>query len=81
MNPRAEQGVARAAFELALRRNRKVTAVHKANVLKLSDGLFLGARFSWLEVALGSFALTVPVFAACIPLARSFPPLATQSGI
>jgi isocitrate/isopropylmalate dehydrogenase len=33
--------VARAAFELALRRRRKVTAVHKANVVKLSDGLFL----------------------------------------
>jgi isocitrate/isopropylmalate dehydrogenase len=33
--------VARAAFELALRRKRKVTAVHKANVVKLSDGLFL----------------------------------------
>jgi 3-isopropylmalate dehydrogenase len=33
--------VARAAFEIAARRRRKVTAVHKANVLKLSDGLFL----------------------------------------
>jgi 3-isopropylmalate dehydrogenase len=33
--------IARAAFELARRRNRKVTAVHKANVVKLSDGLFL----------------------------------------
>jgi 3-isopropylmalate dehydrogenase len=33
--------VARAAFELAGRRSGKVTAVHKANVLKLSDGLFL----------------------------------------
>ncbi|WP_049570973.1 isocitrate/isopropylmalate dehydrogenase family protein [Streptomyces sp. SBT349] len=33
--------VARAAFELARGRRRKVTAVHKANVLKLSDGLFL----------------------------------------
>jgi isocitrate/isopropylmalate dehydrogenase len=34
--------VARAAFELARRRRkRKVTAVHKANVVKLSDGLFL----------------------------------------
>jgi 3-isopropylmalate dehydrogenase len=33
--------VARAAFELARRRRRKVTAVHKANVLKLTDGLFL----------------------------------------
>ncbi|WP_454762276.1 isocitrate/isopropylmalate dehydrogenase family protein [Caulobacter segnis] len=33
--------VARAAFALAQGRRRKVTAVHKANVLKLSDGLFL----------------------------------------
>ncbi|MFJ2621260.1 isocitrate/isopropylmalate dehydrogenase family protein [Glutamicibacter sp. NPDC087344] len=33
--------VARAAFELAQGRRQKVTAVHKANVVKLSDGLFL----------------------------------------
>ncbi|MCP5150245.1 MAG: isocitrate/isopropylmalate dehydrogenase family protein [Ectothiorhodospiraceae bacterium] len=33
--------IARAAFELAMRRRRKVTAVHKANVLKVTDGLFL----------------------------------------
>jgi isocitrate/isopropylmalate dehydrogenase len=33
--------VARTAFELARRRKRRVTAVHKANVLKLTDGLFL----------------------------------------
>ncbi|MDB5707325.1 MAG: leuB [Sphingomonas bacterium] len=33
--------VARAAFAIAMTRNRRVTAVHKANVLKLSDGLFL----------------------------------------
>jgi isocitrate/isopropylmalate dehydrogenase len=33
--------LARAAFELARTRKRKVTAVHKANVLKVSDGLFL----------------------------------------
>jgi 3-isopropylmalate dehydrogenase len=33
--------IARAAFVLARGRRRKVTAVHKANVLKLSDGLFL----------------------------------------
>lgn len=34
--------IARAAFELARRRpRRKVTAVHKANVLKVSDALFL----------------------------------------
>jgi isocitrate/isopropylmalate dehydrogenase len=33
--------VATAAFDLARGRRRKVTAVHKANVLKLTDGLFL----------------------------------------
>jgi len=34
--------IAEAAFELAMRRPRKkVTAVHKANVLRVSDGLFL----------------------------------------
>jgi 3-isopropylmalate dehydrogenase len=33
--------VARTAFELARERRKKVTAVHKANVVKLSDGLFL----------------------------------------
>ena len=38
---RASSRVARAAFDLARGRRRKVTAVHKANVVKLSDGLFL----------------------------------------
>jgi len=33
--------IATAAFELARRRRKKVTAVHKANVLKVTDGLFL----------------------------------------
>ena len=33
--------IARQAFELAARRRKKVTVVHKANVLKISDGLFL----------------------------------------
>ena len=33
--------IAEAAFALAMRRRRKVTAVHKANVLRVSDGLFL----------------------------------------
>jgi isocitrate/isopropylmalate dehydrogenase len=33
--------VSRSAFSLAMGRNRRVTAVHKANVLKLTDGLFL----------------------------------------
>lgn len=38
---KASSAVARTAFELASQRSGKVTAVHKANVLKLSDGLFL----------------------------------------
>jgi isocitrate/isopropylmalate dehydrogenase len=38
---KGSERVARAAFELATHRRRKVTAVHKANVLKLSDSLFL----------------------------------------
>jgi 3-isopropylmalate dehydrogenase len=33
--------IAEAGFMLAMGRNRKVTAVHKANVLRVSDGLFL----------------------------------------
>jgi 3-isopropylmalate dehydrogenase len=33
--------IARAGFELAQRRRKRVTLVHKANVLKLGDGLFL----------------------------------------
>ena len=33
--------IVESAFALALRRRRKVTAVHKANVLRVSDGLFL----------------------------------------
>jgi len=38
---RASDRIARTAFELARKRRRKVTAVHKANVLKVTDGLFL----------------------------------------
>lgn len=38
---KASARVARAAFDLARGRRKKVTAVHKANVVKLSDGLFL----------------------------------------
>jgi isocitrate/isopropylmalate dehydrogenase len=34
--------LAKAAFGLAMKRRHKVTAVHKANVLKLSEGVFLG---------------------------------------
>ncbi|MGW5587330.1 isocitrate/isopropylmalate dehydrogenase family protein [Streptomyces sp. NPDC003857] len=41
VSARASARIARAAFELARGRRHKVTAVHKANVVKLSDGLFL----------------------------------------
>jgi 3-isopropylmalate dehydrogenase len=33
--------IAEAAFKLAMQRRRKVTCVHKANVLRMSDGLYL----------------------------------------
>jgi 3-isopropylmalate dehydrogenase len=35
--------IARAACELAMQRDKRVTAVHKANVLKICDGMFLDA--------------------------------------
>ncbi len=35
------QRISRTAFDLARLRRKKVTAVHKANVLKMTDGLFL----------------------------------------
>jgi 3-isopropylmalate dehydrogenase len=38
---RASERIARSAFALAGTRRRKVTAVHKQNVMRLSDGLFL----------------------------------------
>lgn len=38
---RACRAVAHAAFDLARQRRNRVTAVHKANVMKMSDGLFL----------------------------------------
>jgi isocitrate/isopropylmalate dehydrogenase len=47
--------IAEAAFALAMQRRRKVTAVHKANVLRVSDGLYLectravAARFPQVE--------------------------------
>jgi isocitrate dehydrogenase (NAD+) len=41
---KASERIVRSAFEYAKRENReKVTAVHKANIMKLSDGLFLEA--------------------------------------
>ncbi len=37
----ASQRIARTAFELAIQRDKHVTMVHKANVLKITDGLFI----------------------------------------
>ncbi len=39
---RASRRIALAAFDLASRRRRRVVAVHKANVMRLTDGIFLG---------------------------------------
>ncbi len=39
----ASTRIARTAFELAMTRRKKVCVVHKANVLRVSDGLFLDA--------------------------------------
>jgi 3-isopropylmalate dehydrogenase len=41
VSAQASRRIAEAAFRLAKRRRKKVTAVHKANVLKLGEGLFL----------------------------------------
>ena len=41
ISARASRRIGLAAFRLARRRRRKVTAVHKANVLKVTEGLFL----------------------------------------
>jgi len=41
---RASRRIARSAFDHARREGRKkVTAIHKANIMKLSDGLFIGS--------------------------------------
>ena len=37
----ASMRICKQAFELAQQRNKKITVVHKANVLRISDGLFL----------------------------------------
>jgi 3-isopropylmalate dehydrogenase len=41
VSAQASRRIAAAAFRLAKRRRRKVTAVHKANVLRVGEGLFL----------------------------------------
>lgn len=40
---KASERIARFAFDMARRRRKTVTAVHKANVMKKTDGLFLSA--------------------------------------
>ncbi len=40
---RASTRIARRAYELAMKRRKKVTLIHKANTFRLSDGLFLEA--------------------------------------
>jgi 3-isopropylmalate dehydrogenase len=40
---KASERIARRAYELAMKRRRKVTLIHKANTFRLSDGLFLEA--------------------------------------
>jgi isocitrate dehydrogenase (NAD+) len=50
----ASERIARYAFEYAVaNRRRKVTAVHKANIMKLSDGLFLESCRTVAEEYLG----------------------------
>lgn len=52
----ASERIARVAFEMAMQRRKKVTVVHKSNVLKLTCGLFLdtaeklGANYPGVEV-------------------------------
>ncbi len=43
---RASERVARLAFEMALKRKRKVTCVHKRNILRVTDGIFREAVFN-----------------------------------
>jgi 3-isopropylmalate dehydrogenase len=40
---KCSERIAKSAFELAMTRNKHVTIVHKENVLKITDGIFVGA--------------------------------------
>ncbi|MGF1631352.1 MAG: isocitrate/isopropylmalate dehydrogenase family protein [Kiloniellaceae bacterium] len=40
---KASERIARRSYELAMKRRRKVTLIHKANTFRLTDGLFLDA--------------------------------------
>ncbi|MEO3431310.1 isocitrate/isopropylmalate family dehydrogenase [Pelagibius sp. CAU 1746] len=41
----ASERIARRAYELAMKRRKKVTLIHKANTFRMSDGLFLEACY------------------------------------
>lgn len=41
----ASERIARRSYELAMKRRRKVTLIHKANTFRMSDGLFLEACY------------------------------------
>lgn len=54
ISKKATQRVVKFAFELAIKNNRKkVTAVHKANIMKCSDGLFLKVAHDVAQEYLG----------------------------
>ncbi len=54
ISKKATQRVVKFAFELAIKNNRKkVTAVHKANIMKCSDGLFLRVAHEVAQEYLG----------------------------
>ena len=65
----ASQRIARYAFEYAVKNGRaKVTAVHKANIMKLGDGLFLD---SVRTVGLLAVTITIAASAAVSSKARA----------
>jgi isocitrate dehydrogenase (NAD+) len=54
ISKRATQRIVKFAFDLAIKNNRKkVTAVHKANIMKCSDGLFLKVAHEVAQEYLG----------------------------
>lgn len=68
----ASERIARHAFELALKQGRKkVTAVHKANIMKLSDGLFLESARKVAEEYTGVEFEDMIVDAMCMKLVQS----------
>jgi isocitrate dehydrogenase (NAD+) len=68
---RASRRIARFAFELARRENRrKVVAIHKANIMKLSDGLFLACARQVAERYAGIEYGELIVDNACLQLVR-----------